>query len=257
MHYGFRGTVIDWFKSYLSNRTQYVYYNNIKSNSGKLTCGVPQGSILGPLLFILYINDIINTSTMLKFVLFADDTTILYSHDDLASKMNEINKELQEVTNWFKANKLSVNARKTNYMLLGTRYVNAKYVESVPANRDPGGVLSPKSYVDVPAGPRKSDYLYTNFLPNFPPISIPFSKEKHPIWIKLGAFYNNLPKIHPICVIWAPSSLMKTPPIAIPNFAKKCPKRQAHICIPCQCENPPPPGIEIYKSNWMIQNYKK
>ena len=136
MHYGFRGTVIDWFKSFLSNRTQYVYYNNIKSNSGKLTCGVPQGSILGPLLFILYINDIVNTSTMLKFVLFADDTTILYSHDDLASKMNEINKELQEVTNWFKANKLSVNAGKTNYMLLGTRHGNAKYVESVPANRD-------------------------------------------------------------------------------------------------------------------------
>ena len=85
----------------------------------------------------------------------------------------------------------------------------------------------------------KSDYLYINFLKNFPPISIPFSKEKHPIWIKLGAFYNNLPKIHPIYVIWAPSSLMKTPPIAIPNFAKKCPKRQAHIRIPCQCENPP------------------
>ena len=136
VHYGFRGTVIDWFKSYLSNRTQYIYYNNIKPNSGKLTCGVPQGSILGPLLFILYINDIVNTSTMLKFVLFADDTTILYSHDNLAGKMNEINKELQEVTNWFKANKLSVNARKTNYMLLGTRYGNAKYVESVPANRD-------------------------------------------------------------------------------------------------------------------------
>ena len=74
-----------------------------------------------------------------------------------------------------------------------------------------GGVLSPKSYVDVPAGLRKSDYLYTNFLPNFPPISIPFSKEKHLILTKLGAFYNNLPKIHPIYVIWAPSSLMKTP----------------------------------------------
>ena len=102
-----------------------------------------------------------------------------------------------------------------------------------------GGVLSPKSYVDVPAGPWKSDYLYTNLLPNFPPISIPFSKEKHPIWIKLGVFYNNLPKIHPIYVIWAPPSLMKTPPIAIPNFAKKCPKRQAHIRIPCRCENPP------------------
>ena len=60
----------------------------------------------------------------------------MYSHDDLVSKTSEINKELQEVTNWFKVNKLSVNAGKTNYMMLGTRYGNAKYVESVPVNRD-------------------------------------------------------------------------------------------------------------------------
>ena len=73
---------------------------------------------------------------MLRFVLFADDTTILYSHDDPASKLNEINKELQKVTNWFKANMVSVNVGQTNYMLLGLRYGNAKYVESVPANRE-------------------------------------------------------------------------------------------------------------------------
>ena len=97
----------------------------------------------------------------------------------------------------------------------------------------------------MPAGPQKSDYLYTNFLPNFPPISIPSSNEKHPILIKLGAFCNKLPKIHPIYVIWAPSSLMKPPPIAIPIFAKKCPKRQAHIRIPCQCENPPGKSILV------------
>ena len=115
----------------------------------------------------------------------------------------------------------------------------------VAENKLPGGVLSPKSYVDVPAGPRKSNYLYTNFLPNFPPISIPFSKEKHPIWIKLGAFYNNLPKMHPIYVISGSFVSDENPLIAIPNFAKKCPKRQAHIRIPCQCENSPPPGI-----NW-------
>ena len=74
------------------------------------------------------------------------------------------------------------------------------------------GVLLPKSCVDVPAGPRKSDVLYTNFLPNFPPISIPFSNEKHAILTKLGAFYSNLPKIRRIYVIWAPSSLMNPPP---------------------------------------------
>ena len=108
------------------------------------------------------------------------------------------------------------------------------------AIRPGGGLLSPKSYMDVqPAGPGKSDYLYTNFLPNFPPINIPFLKEKHPILTKLDTFYNIWPKIHPIYVIWALSSLMKTPPIAIPNSTKKRPKRQAHIRIPCQCENPP------------------
>ena len=93
-----------------------------------------------------------------------------------------------------------------------------------------GGGSFTKSYVDVSAGPRKSDYLYTNFLPNFPPISIPFSKEKHPIWIKLGAFYNNLPKIHPIYVIWAPSSLMKPPRSLYQIWRKGAPKGR-HIYV--------------------------
>ena len=94
-------------------------------------------------------------------------------------------------------------------------------------------------YNNLPKIHLKNLTFSINFLPNFPPISIPFSKEMHPILTELGAFYNNLPKIHPSYVIWAPLSLMK-PPIAIPNFAKKHPKRQAHIRIPCQCENPPP-----------------
>ena len=102
----------------------------------------------------------------------------------------------------------------------------------------PGGVLSPKSYVDVPAGPRKSDYLYTNFLPNFPPISIPFSKEEHPIWIKLGAFYNNLPKIHPIYVIWAPSSLMK-PPDRYTKFREKVPQKAGTYTYTMSMWDPP------------------
>ena len=102
----------------------------------------------------------------------------------------------------------------------------------------PRGLLSPKLYVDVPAGPRKSDFFFTNFLPNFPPITIPFLKEKHLILTQLGVFYNNLPKIHPIYAIWAPSSWMKTPR-SLPNFAKKRPTRQTHVRIPCQCENPP------------------
>ena len=117
------------------------------------------------------------------------------------------------------------NKPKENY------FVDASYTLGLkPRGR---GLLSPKSYVDVPAGPRKSDYLYTNFLLNFPPISIPFSKEKHPIWPNWVLFTIICPKYTQI--------YNKKPPIAIPNFAKKRPKRQAHIRIPCQCDNVRPP----------------
>ena len=130
-HYGFRGISLEWFKSYLSDRTQYVYYNSYKSCIKNATCGVPQGSILGPLLFILYVNDIINTSTILNFVLFADDTTILYSHKDLDSKIGMINNELQKVTDWFKANKLSINVDKTNFMIMGTPQKTFKFKNDI------------------------------------------------------------------------------------------------------------------------------
>ena len=72
--YGIRGLSLEWFKSYLSDRSQFVCYSNAKSTVQKITCGVPQGSILGPLLFLLYVNDISNISKILHFVLFADDT---------------------------------------------------------------------------------------------------------------------------------------------------------------------------------------
>ena len=125
-HYGFRGIVLDLFKSYLSNRAQYVYYKNCKSENLNITCGVPQGTILSPLLFILYIDDIANTSNMLHFILFADDTAILFSDKDTSSKVDFINVELKGVTNWFKTNKLSVNASKTNFMIMGTTHQTSK-----------------------------------------------------------------------------------------------------------------------------------
>ena len=134
-HYGFRGIVLEWFKNYLSNRKQFVYYNSSKSECKDIICGVPQGSILGPLLFILYINDITNTSSILDFILFADDTTILYSSDKIESKINLVNNELKEVSNWFKANKLSVNASKTNFMILGTpKMSSVKHIEIILDN---------------------------------------------------------------------------------------------------------------------------
>ena len=92
----------------------------VKSEHRDIVCGVPQGSILGSLLFILRVNDITYTSDVVDFILFADDATIVYLHKDISSKIDVVNKELKEVSNWCKANKLSANTSNTNYMILGT-----------------------------------------------------------------------------------------------------------------------------------------
>ena len=83
----------------------------------KIMCGVPQGSILGPLLFILYINDIVKVSTVLKRVLFADDTSLFHAHTDFDALIKEINEELKKVTTWFHTNKLSLNIKKSNFIM--------------------------------------------------------------------------------------------------------------------------------------------
>ena len=115
-HYGIRGNALQWFRHYLTDRQQFVYVHSTKSSLQQLTCGVPQGSILGPLLFLLYINDITHVSTILSYIIFADDTNLLLSHPDFHELQNTTNTELAKLSNWFKANKLSLNIKKTNFM---------------------------------------------------------------------------------------------------------------------------------------------
>ena len=110
--YGVRGIVVDWFKNYLSNRMRYVSLNNVNSKLQPVTCGVPQGSILGPLLFILCINYINNVSTSTKLIMFADDTNLLSKHENVNRLFANVNKQLQKVSKWFKLNKLSLNITK-------------------------------------------------------------------------------------------------------------------------------------------------
>ena len=95
-YYGMLLSALKWFESYLSKRKQCVSIGNTNSEIGMLTCGVPQGSILGPLLFLLYINDITKSSNLLKFLLFADDTCLSYSFNENPETI--INEELQKVT---------------------------------------------------------------------------------------------------------------------------------------------------------------
>jgi hypothetical protein len=125
-HYGIRGMVLDWFVSYLTNRTQTVNINNTSSAFLSVKCGVPQGSILGPLLFLIYINDIINASDLAKCIIFADDTNLFFKHKNLSTLYNIINVELNKISDWFKLNKLSLNVKKTSYILFqsGNKKIN-------------------------------------------------------------------------------------------------------------------------------------
>ena len=121
--YGIKDIALDWFKSYLTNRTQYVDCNGISSSIRKIETGVPQGSILGPLLFIIYMNDIHTVSNNLIFILYADDTTLSSpmcsftrgcdGNIEIVSTL--INSELNKIADWLAVNKLSLNVQKTKF----------------------------------------------------------------------------------------------------------------------------------------------
>ena len=110
--------------NFLKDRKYFTSVNNHVSSTKLSNIGVPQGSTLGPLLFLIYINDIVNCSEILKFILFADNTTIMYEHSKLDELKIRLELECNKVIDWFSANKLMINLTKTHTMLFSNKRGN-------------------------------------------------------------------------------------------------------------------------------------
>ena len=121
---GIRGPLYQIIASYLDQRYQLTKINNVYSKKQNVTMGAPQGSILGPLLFILYINDLPNVSDLVKFYIFADDTAVMIKACNQEELQSKIDRLVPIITEWFQANRLSLNASKSNYQVFSKSKVS-------------------------------------------------------------------------------------------------------------------------------------
>jgi len=130
-YYGIRGVANKWLQSYLQNRSQFVKIDSFKSSLKPITCGVPQGSILGPLLFLIYVNDIWRAAPETSVKLFADDTNLFFAGKNLQELSEKTNNELNKLVEWLNTNKLSINFDKTNYCIFRPRKTNETCKENI------------------------------------------------------------------------------------------------------------------------------
>ena len=119
--YGFKGASLNLFRDYLSDRTQITVVNNVNSDTSLISCGVPQGSILGPLLFLLYINDLPNCNLVSDVRMYADDTNLTFAFSDPNELFSSMTHDLGNLKLWLDTNRLSLNVLKTKCMFTGTR----------------------------------------------------------------------------------------------------------------------------------------
>ena len=143
-HYGVRGIANNWFKSYLSNRRQAVSVNGVLSEEATMHYGVPQGSILGPLLFLIYINDLHTAITHSTVRHFADDTNLIIKNNSAKDLTRDLNKDLKMLNRWLQANKISLNAKKTELIIFRSKWKTIKYDIKVKLD---GKKLQPTSFI--------------------------------------------------------------------------------------------------------------
>ena len=120
-YYGIRGISNNWFKSYLPNCKQFISINGYDSGLAEINCGVPQGSVLGPLLFLLYINDLNQAIKFCKVHHFADDTNLLYLGKSIKKLNKLVNIDLKNLLYWLNANKISLNVKKTELVIFKSK----------------------------------------------------------------------------------------------------------------------------------------
>ena len=135
-HYGIRGIPLKLFKNYLENREQHVTYKSTSSTNQTITTGVPQGSILGPLLFLIYINDLATVSPKLFSIIYADDSNLLLNGESPSALIKTANIELKKVVNWLQSNKLSLNIKKSKYMLFSRKGTTPIYEDKLCINNN-------------------------------------------------------------------------------------------------------------------------
>ena len=208
--YGIRGKCNQWFRSYLTNRRQYVSVNGKKSSLRQVLFGVPQGSVLGPLLFIIYINDLPNGLLFSEATLFADDTCLLYSNSSLKLIEKFMNIDLKRLFKWLCANKISLNVSKTEVLLFHDTHKNLNHNIRLKLNGKPLYFSESVKYLGV---------FLDNFLSwniHFETLSLKLrkangliSKLRHfaPLSVLL-CFYNSFFDCHLryACQIWAQNS---------------------------------------------------
>ena len=120
--YGVSSQSLNWFQSYLSDRKQQTLIDGVQSDFCNITCGIPQGSILGPLLFTIYINDLPSSNLFSKPRMYADDTTLTTSAEDPCVLQHKMSYDMNLIQSWMSANKLTLNVKKTKYMLIGSQF---------------------------------------------------------------------------------------------------------------------------------------
>lgn len=133
--YGVSSQSLNWFQSYLSDRKQQTFIDGAQSDFCNITCGIPQGSILSPLLFTIYINDLPSCDLFSKPRLYADDTTLTTSAEDPWVLEYKMNYDMNLIQSWLSTNKLTLNVKKTKYMLIGSQFklsqINSDFIIKV------------------------------------------------------------------------------------------------------------------------------